>query len=458
MLEVAFRSKRKSQSDLTLQNDSVSRQQTLMGTLLVIGLSFVIATLESLTIQTPELYWSILAFTLAFSCFLKIGYQFLIALALWAYLPTEYISQDPLQTYLNPSSLLFIVILLRCKSQLSGYQLVSAVVLACYLIFTSLFSVDPLRSFAWSFQFLLLFYSFFFASKVADKVGKNLLIVGFSTVTISLLLLAFLEFLTSSNLLYNGNLLPQFEEAWRWQNFSIYRVTTTLGHPLNNGMFFATASLFFLRVAILEASKIYFYSLATLCIASVFLSGSRSAILAFLIGAFVWLILDWRKTKISTRVWLIMLAPTFILSFMQTQIYERIFVRIDSGEGLSSQLYRQDLLQWAGLFSKNFIFGGSGPGTSGNIWLAYGNVTPLENGFFQLWVSLGLIPTMLLLLGLLAFVLFGIRRQIAPFVTLIPALIYLPLTNFIDAVSSYMIAIILFVVVSAASRNVEVKA
>ncbi len=424
---------------------------------LLIGAAFLSAITLAFFLENLLIYWAIFLLVVFFSCALKINSQIVFAFALWVFLPTEYITQNPLQGYLNPSSAIFLIFLLRTRTVPTRADSLYLLVFAVFLVMATLASSDLQRSSAWSLQTLLLVYGLSCLGKLSKQLSRESVFLGIALVTYSVCGLAFAELLTSSSLVYDGRFLPTFWESWRWQNYSIYRVTTTIGHPLANGLFFSSAALLLFRQATQAKLRFFYFGSALLSTFAVFLSGSRSAILGLVAGLSIWLILEWRRIGSSTKAWLLLLAPTSLLIFVQSELFDRIFVRIGSGEGISSQTYREDLLLWAGYFSSNFFLTGSGPGVSGDLWLSYGNLNPLENGFMQLWASLGLVPTILISLATVIFIYRQTRIRPSVAVSCIPSFIYLPLTNFVDASSSYLIFIAMMVVLSSANSQYPMK-
>jgi hypothetical protein len=422
----------------------------------VVMSAFIGASLLAVSINNPIVYWFSLSCILLAAVFMSKNALFLFTLASWAYLPLGYISPNATQSYLNPSTWLLLILLVRCRARLSNGNLYLFLLALIILSIWTVFSVNPSRSAAWVFQFLLLLY---FAS-TAESIGKNIeykkVFRGFAIICISLASLAVLEFIRRTPLLYNGGLLPEFYDSWKWQYYAVFRVTTTLGHPLNNGLFFAVAALVFLRQAALRPNKALLVGSAMACGFIVFLSASRTAIFSLAVGVIVLLFLYWKNIQTSAKVWLSLVGPILFIALSVSPLFQNILSRFQSGEGISSQTYRQDLLQWVDYFSRTFLFTGTGPGTSGILWGSYGNTSPLENGILQMWVSLGLLPTLaILLIAILAFFV-RYRNNVGSLLCLIPIVAYLPFTNFIDSSSSFMPLCCLVLVLSNVGTTNEV--
>ena len=416
----------------------------LLAILISIAYSMVLAlTLESLT-----LYWILVAGLIATSFFLSSTSVLVMALSIWAFLPTEYISLNPFQNFLNPASLLLLVLLVKTNAKVKGKSLAVFFLFFGYLMVATLYSIDPVRSAAWSFQVTLLLYVAFSSYEIVKSINPETVLKALAIVCSFLFIVAVLEYLRSKSLIYNGSFFPDYYESWKWEYFSVFRIRTTLGHPLNNGLFFAVAALIFLRSGVVKGSSRIFVVLVLICAVAVFLSASRSALATLAGSAILLFLFDWRKVAFQVKLWLVLLTPTVFTIFAQSTFFTRIFSRNGSNEGVESSLYRSDLLQWSRYFTQDYFFQGVGPGASDKIWPTFGSNNPLENGFFQLWVSLGLIPTVVCLCFVTALLVRQLKTNLTSLLCLMPAIAYLPLTNFMDSCSSFMSFISLFIVIS----------
>jgi O-antigen ligase len=203
-----------------------------------------------------------------------------------------------------------------------------------------------------------------------------------------------------------------------------------------------------MRSGVVKRGNKVFLALALICSLAVFLSASRSALATLVGGALLLFLFDWQKIASQVKLWLVLLTPTVFIIFAQSTIFTRLFSRNGSNEGIDSSVYRADLLQWTRYFTQDYFFQGTGPGTSDNIWPSFGTNNPLENGFFQLWVSLGLIPAVVCLCFVSVLLMRQMRNNLTSLLCLLPAIAYLPLTNFVDSCSSFMSLISIFIVIS----------
>ncbi len=427
-----------------------------LSSLPIVATGALASVLLASNINGSLVYWALLLILLASAAFMKASQIIILALALLVYLPTEYISKDPLQTFFNPTTFLVILFLFKVKARPSRTGFYVLILGVAFLGVFSALSINSTRSVVWSIQLVLLLYCLLSVRKI-KATSSGYLLGGLSMITISLGILAISEYLLSTTLLYNGSFLPSYEDAYKWENYSVFRVSSTLGHPLNNGLFFSTAaSILLLNLA--QGARNVAYSAAILfSFVGVFLSGSRSAILSLGIATLLILITSWKRVSPAAKVWLSLSTPIAAIFAGESPWFRSIFVRIESVEGASSQTYRQDLLQWVDFFADKYPFQGSGPGTSGYAWAAFGNTAPLENGFLQLWVSLGLFSALVLIVALITVFFRMIKRNDSSWIQFITVLVYIPLTNFVDDSSSFMAFICVVSLLAFANRRLAVN-
>jgi hypothetical protein len=220
-----------------------------------------------------------------------------------------------------------------------------------------------------------------FDNRTSSALLRSWFILG-----IGLSLVAVLESLVASNPLaayYN------FDQHW-----SLYRVTTTLGHPLMNGTFFAVtaclAAFSMVRRGGPRGSAGICFVLAALAAG---LTGSRSGVYALVSGLGVGLLvmLVSGRTSLANKLLGVVLgtAALLVLPALPT-----IAGRASSAEGVASGLYRDDVIRLTGkLFLADPWFG-YGPGTSLIATARSGAQLPLENSVLGSIVSLGVIGSL----------------------------------------------------------------
>lgn len=247
---------------------------------------------------------------------------------------------------------------------------------------------------------------------------------------------AIVEYFLRKPLFYSGSFLPEYSESYKWIYYSSFRIETTLGHPLNNGLFFSCLALACFVIWVRSALKFLAASASALSVFATIISGSRTASIAVAIGLCIGFILLWRQISDPKKASLLFISPLTVAIISQQNWFQNLLTRSQSSEGIASQNYRLDLLSWTAQFLNDYSVVGTGPGTSALQWTLLGNVYPLENGFFQLWVSLGLLATVIILVSGSYVLLSG--RPAYSWIVFLPIFLYIPTTNFVESSSSFI--------------------
>lgn len=193
------------------------------------------------------------------------------------------------------------------------------------------------------------------------------------------------------------------------QHWSVHRVMTTLGHPLMNGAFFSTSTVF-LGIWAVRERKLLPGVAAVLAAGATAFTASRSGVLALLIGGAVALVLLLCTSRVSFTV---KLLGTLLFSSLGVLVAFNPVLRerLSSAEAASSADYRDTFAigEAQALFQDHPVFG-FGPGTATrHIFDQSGYV--LENAMMGSLASLGLVGAILLLALLLSFMLFALRQR-----------------------------------------------
>jgi hypothetical protein len=392
----------------------------------------------SLNVENRLIYGIILCVVLTCGLFVQVSNVLLIAMSIWAFLPISYISPDAIQSIFNLPTLLVLIYLFRTKQHLQPRGLLIVGVALVYLALSSLDSVNPLRSFGWIFQILVLLICFVSSQSGGSKLGRDFLLRGISYVSILIGILAVVEFALGHNFTFSGAILPSYADSSKWQETASLRVSTTLGHPLNNGLFFSTASLIVGKELLIGKIRPRYVVSFVLSLLGLLSSGSRAAAVALIAGLILVAISRWSKIQTGKRLALSISSPLVVFIIFVSPWMQSFLFRVDSAEGQSSGTYRLELLQWGDYFWQYFSTSGTGPGTSGTTWRLLGNTAPLENGLLQLWVSLGLISGLIFITALFVIAMRNFTWDVSPLAIFFPILIYIPTTNFLEDSSSYL--------------------
>lgn len=187
------------------------------------------------------------------------------------------------------------------------------------------------------------------------------------------------------------------------QYWSSYRITTTLGHPLNNALFFAVGTVLAVGAYVERGRRVH-VAAATLGLVAVFLTLSRGGVLAVAVGVVVVTLAPVaRRARESApsrsgprRLW----ALTAVLLGLAAVATAPAFQdRLQSSNGIASARARDALGSVVWSASRGVDHLGSGPGTSNYLLQRIGTPTVVENSWFQLLLSLGL-PGVALVLAL----------------------------------------------------------
>lgn len=185
------------------------------------------------------------------------------------------------------------------------------------------------------------------------------------------------------------------------QHWSVYRVTTLLGHPLMNGTFFAITGCLALFTA-LRPGRNRAFATVTFLLSSfaAALTASRSGVLALVVGLTAGLlILLWsRRVSLGPKLAGIGLGALVVVVVPNLPAFS---ARTGSAEAVASTLYRNDVVKLTyRLFVQRPLHGG-GPGTSGMLADQAGASLPLESGILGSLVSLGVVGCLALTVFLL---------------------------------------------------------
>lgn len=181
------------------------------------------------------------------------------------------------------------------------------------------------------------------------------------------------------------------------QHWALYRVSTTLGHPLMNGTFFSVSACL---AAFAMTRKGAARGLATFCFVlsalAAGLTGSRSGVYALVSGLGVGLLVTLvsGRTSVANKFLGIVLGTVALLVL---PALPTIAGRANSSEGAASSLYRDYVVRLAGRLFVHSPIIGYGPGNSSIATAQSGATLPLENSVLGTLVSGGVIGTAALL-------------------------------------------------------------
>ena len=311
-----------------------------------------------------------------------------IALSAFALLPVNFLPGRNLTTILSPALFVIIVWAIRVVSQGTFHSpraiSVPAICLLLWLLASSLVSVDVGATFGWMVAFLgLAMCPMLLCNRVGPRT-QPALVRTWLTLGIVLSLFALVEGALQQNPVFGAMYIKgdgqPLDQVW-----SVYRVTTTLGHPLMNGTFFAMSFALAVSVWLRARTQATLFTVA-LTLSGVMLTVSRGAIVAAAGGGGAAVVLALFRGRVRGTRKLVagVLVPIGVLAVGTSELIAR---RSASSEGLASGLFRSEIVGVARELSNRVGALGSGPGTSRVIEANTGTV--LENSALQLLVALG---------------------------------------------------------------------
>lgn len=367
-----------------------------------------------LLLKAPALLAGIGALALLGACFMApLSMLPAVAVLLWALVPTPYLPISPtIGRYMSPAIVVLAIWCVRIAagsktrpigSEIALPWLVGA--LALWLGYASLGSIDPVRSLIWSTNALIVLGVITVARRATEETREYLL-SAWALVSIGLGTFALAEWLTKYNplapyLVSDGKVI---EQVW-----SVYRVETTIGFPLVNGLFFATSAAMFFGLCIRHRTARNYWAGAFATV-GLMLTVSRSATLGLVLGLTVTVLLLLLTAKGSGGRKMVAALVVLILAVGISQS-PLLTQRDVSAEGQSSTAYRDVVVEVSSRIVEDDGYLGSGPGTSQDRIDKVTDRLIVENSILQLVISTGIPGTSLFLCILVIACTIAVRQQ-----------------------------------------------
>lgn len=327
-----------------------------------------------------------------------------LALAAFVLIPVAYIDGIPLVSgrYFTPSTVILSIWLIRivasdfkhAQRPIRGenglrISMYAAVVTISVL---SLLGADPVRSLMWTASAIvcLILPASASSSRAFDERMRAVLLRTWMSLGILLSVVAGLESILASNPLTR---IYSFEQHW-----SVYRVTTTLGHPLMNSTFFAMTACIGLLAFLLKGGKTAGAAFVAAGFATA-LTASRSGIVALLCGLLIVIaiLVFSSRTKLVLKISGMSAAVLSAVGILNIPLLKE---RMNSSEAEGSAGYRETLWESTLHLLEGKIALGNGPGTSGQLAVEEGMALPLESAILGSLVSLGVVGALVLVIFL----------------------------------------------------------
>ncbi len=369
-------------------------------------------------VTVPSEYTLALTFYLLYIVALFIAplrYAPAILLSVWVLVPIKYLPVPPiLATAAGPNIVGIVVVCIRAwaHSQHSGILWVSRrghrrdvlatpkvllSALVVWLVISLALSQDKVTSLAWTLSFALLAVG---CALVVRAVPASVRPLRATWVTLAagVGLFAMVEVLLLKTNPVFGSYFAHPPGASRplTQVWSVYRATTSLGHPLINGLFLAVSVPLCVQ-ALLRRPSFRAVCTFALTLGGLFVTGSRGAMIAAVVGAAAVLLLDHsapRRTenKRSIRVERALASIGVAVTIVVLASGAYLNGRSETREGQVSTAYRQESLGRAVSLVGTHAIVGVGPGgafraAAPQAGAAVGGA--LENSWLELAVALG---------------------------------------------------------------------
>ena len=174
------------------------------------------------------------------------------------------------------------------------------------------------------------------------------------------------------------------------QTWAVYRITTTLGHPLSNSLFFVTVASLGFGLALTHRDRFALVASVLAAVAATLTGSFSSAVVAAVAGVLILLASAVNRSAKPGRIviFALCLAGGVVLSVKTP--FSPVADRHASAEAQGSTAYRSGLVTRVRVAALHTHYIGSGPGTTGRVTRALvGNPLPIENGWAELLISTG---------------------------------------------------------------------
>lgn len=344
------------------------------------------------------------------------------ALVAFSFTPIPYLTLDSRFHALSPINLFLLIILIRGLNKVSISAKTSSIFIFGLLAALSSYSIFPGRSTAWSALLIIALLTF----KIKDlPIHRELFFLTIRNLTIILTVISVIEYFIKSSIF---NL--QYPKIWSGEKYwAIWRTTSTLGHPINNGLFFCLLLSFFcIPIAQKHIKSGQLILLKAILLANVLTTGSRSALLA----ALVILVISSLHKDIFTEnnfskylLWSLSLLATIPL-------LQQFLFRQNSREGTESVEYRLDTFRSFGELIQFIPTFGFGPGMGSQGYRFLGNNGIMESGIGQIILGFGVTISIFIFVVLAIVIISSAIKHKTVFFSAIPITVIFLTSNFIN--------------------------
>jgi hypothetical protein len=359
-----------------------------------------------------------------------------LSLILFALIPTQYLPLDTMNAAWSPSLIAVAVLTLRAaiagRSIAHGLHAAVVVAASAWVALATILSVNRGVSIAWGINFLALTMIPAMLLPTWPKAREHVEKAWISLGGI-LGIYGVFEYFLGANVVYDS--LYQYGATQLQQTWNVYRITTSLGHPLLNGTFFAISCLLGCG-AILRGGRRWTIIATTASATGLLLSASRGAAVALAVG--ITLLVGGallKRKEIATdkrAVGAIVAAAVLIGIFASGPLGDRA----ESGEAASSTITRLASISAGQQLAEHYLPLGAGPGLADTLKRQMTVGDPrrgIESSWLQVVISLGLPGTFLLAVMLLLPAMASWVARPGPAASLIAYVVAIASYNLIEA-------------------------
>lgn len=314
-------------------------------------------------------------------------------------------------SFLAPATLVMLVWALRTiaaewtRGSIGRTWIACATAICGWFAIETVLSLRPTLSVMWTLVFTVTLPLAGTAALIANDGTRALLIRTWTAMSIVLGTFGTFEGLARWNPLARHFTIDGQPLVQKW---SVYRIETTLGHPLVNAMFFATSAAVMTMLAIEKPTRSR-VAAALLATSGLVFTASRTGVIGLSLGIGMALVAMTfsRRTPAPRKVLAIAAIAGALVVVVQSPILKE---RDRSGEAQASSTYRSNVMHKAlGAIVADHLLG-SGPGTSQRRVDRTGTPLVVEDSLLQLGVSTG-VPGVVLFLALITVVASSVLRR-----------------------------------------------
>jgi peptidoglycan biosynthesis protein MviN/MurJ (putative lipid II flippase) len=333
------------------------------------------------------------------------------ALVAYALVPGAYLNvPSVIGRFFSPSIAILVIWAVRVRlgggSRPPRRWIIAAVACALWLLWGTLSSIHETRTAAWAIVFFVAVPLAGAAAYRSEQATRDILLRTWVALAVVLGTAGVLEGVAKRNPLSKYYVDAGHPLIQKW---SVYRIETTLGHPLDNAMFFATTACLLTMLAIRAPTRWRWLGAATSAVAMA-LTVSRTGVVAVSAGIAFGLLVAVISSQLSIgrKAVVCAVVACALVGAMNAPILKE---RGQSSEARTSVQYRVQVVRESLDIARRFGYVGSGAGTSQTAAASTGYKLTVESSPLELLISVGVPGLALLLVFVLAILATAMRHR-----------------------------------------------